>query len=104
LLKPGVEGVAVAGGEPPDRDVAERRDELVVDDALPVSVGGWGQGSGDDELLEQGGDGGGGPAVEIAASFHEEALQRSVRFGLAVVAQPEALLSRMGSAPKRTRS
>jgi hypothetical protein len=42
--------------------------------------------------------------MEIAADFDEETLQRSVRFGLAVVAQPEALLSRMASAPKRTRS
>ena len=72
---PGVELVAVAGGQLPQQDVTEFRDEMVVDDALPVLGGGGRKTSGGHELAEQHPDRRLATTLEARTGRHDHTLQ-----------------------------
>ena len=77
----GIELVAISRGQLPQRGVADGREQLVVDDALPVGAGRGCQRGRCHELAEQDGDGRRRPAMQVTTGVDDEALQCSERLG-----------------------
>ena len=77
----GVELVAIASREFPQRDASKRGLQVTVDDAPPVLTGSRSERRRCDELIQQVSDGGPSAAIQACPRFDDHALQSFLGLG-----------------------